>query len=245
MISFPDIVLRLCVALLLGACIGAERQSHAQTAGLRTNALVSLGTCLFMIISAYSFEPFLTIAHVQIDPSRVASYVVAGIGFLGAGTIFRSQSGDRVKGLTTAAAIWVVAAIGLACGIGFLWEAVVTTALTLGILILLRVVERFFWHPKSSSVQHIHIEASTVNGQLIGDIYNTCSRARVLISKLGVHTEKTGAMIELACHIHDPTVLGRTIGELQTLAGIQAVHADIQTGSHARELSEHLDEEPL
>jgi putative Mg2+ transporter-C (MgtC) family protein len=74
----------------------AERQNHAQSAGLRTNALVALGTCLFMIISAYGFESFLSIPHIQVDPSRVASYVVAGIGFLGAGTIFRSQEVKEV-----------------------------------------------------------------------------------------------------------------------------------------------------
>ncbi len=232
MISFPTILLRLCVALLLGAFIGVERQNHAQAAGLRTNALVALGTCLFMIISAYGFETFLNIPHIQVDPSRVASYVVAGIGFLGAGTIYRSQEGERVKGLTTAAAIWVVAAIGLACGIGLLLEAAVTTVLALIILFFLRFVEWFFWRGQQSSVQHIRIEATAATGEFIGEVYNTCARTGVTIEKLRVHTEKEGAMIELSCLVQNTTTLGRTIGELQTLPGIQVVQADHQGSTH-------------
>lgn len=228
MISFPTILLRLCLALLLGACIGVERQNHAEAAGLRTNALVALGTCLFMIISAYGFEMFLSLPHIQVDPSRVASYVVAGIGFLGAGTIFRSQEGERVKGLTTAAAIWVVAAIGLACGIGLLLEAIVTTALAMTILIFLRFLEKVIWRGQLSSLQHIRIEATAATGQFIGEVYNTCAHTGVTIEKLRVHKEKEGAMIELSCLVQNTTTLGRTIGELQALPGTQAVDADHQ-----------------
>src|SRR5581483_2502670 len=101
----------------------------------------SLGCAMFTIISAYGFSSFLGENHVQVDPSRIASYVVAGIGFLGAGAIFRQQDKEKVKGLTTAAAIWVVAAIGMACGTGMLWEAVALTVLTLIVLIALRYAE--------------------------------------------------------------------------------------------------------
>ena len=226
MISIWTILLRLCVALLLGALIGLERESHAQPAGLRTNALVALGTCLFMIISAYGFLSFLGISHVQVDPSRVASYVVAGIGFLGAGTIFKSQAGDRVKGLTTAAAIWVVAAIGLACGIGFLLEAVVTTALTLTVLVVLRFVERYLGRHRFPSAQHIRIEAAS--GQSIGEIYDTCTRGGLTVKKIGMHTEKEGVVIELSCLVQDAATISRVIGQLYTLPGISAIHANFQ-----------------
>ncbi len=131
MISFPTILLRLGVAALLGAIIGVEREQRERGAGMRTLALVSLGSALFTIISAYAFLDLLSIPHVTLDPTRIASYIVAGIGFLGAGTIFLSRESERVKGLTTAASIWVIAAIGIACGAGMLLEATVTAAIVL------------------------------------------------------------------------------------------------------------------
>ena len=114
MYSFLTILLRLGLAVFLGALIGFERESREHAAGMRTNALVSLGSCLFTIISAFGFLDFLGTPHVQIDPTRIASYIVAGVGFLGAGTIFLSQDKNKVKGLTTAATVWLVAAIGMA-----------------------------------------------------------------------------------------------------------------------------------
>src|SRR5260370_37449346 len=127
MISFSTILLRLFAALLLGSLIGLEREYRHRNAGLRTNALVAVGTALFTIISAYSFDELLSRQHISLDPTRIASYVVAGIGFLGGGTIYFRQDSHKVKGLTTAAAIWTVAAIGMACGAGLLLGAVLTT----------------------------------------------------------------------------------------------------------------------
>src|SRR5947207_2862734 len=135
MISFPEILLRLGTALLLGAVVGLERESSEHSAGMRTNALVALGSALFTVISAFGFLSMLGIPHIQLDPTRIASYVVAGIGFLGGGAILHQQGKEQAKGLTTAAAIWVVAAIGMACGAGFLWEAVASTLLTLVVIV--------------------------------------------------------------------------------------------------------------
>lgn len=223
MITIPSVLLRLSVAILLGACIGAERQSHAQPAGLRTNTLVALGTCLFMIISAYGFTSFLGLPHVQVDPSRIASYVVAGIGFLGAGTIFRSQEGEKTKGLTTAASIWVVAAIGLASGLGLIVEAILTTALTLIVLVVLRPLEDLFWPHHAGSLQHIEITATAFSGQLVDEIYALCSRNSITVEKLHLHREKEGVTLELACHIQNKPSLLQAIGELQNTSGVQAV----------------------
>src|SRR5713101_3636364 len=141
MISFPAILLRLGVAVLLGAIVGVEREQRERGAGMRTLALVSLGSALFTIISAYAFLDLLAIPHVTLDPTRIASYIVAGIGFLGGGTIFLIHEKERVRGLTTAATIWVVAALGIACGAGLILEAIATTALVLIVLVLLRFVE--------------------------------------------------------------------------------------------------------
>src|SRR2546430_4346157 len=129
MYSFLTILLRLGLAVFLGALIGFERESREHAAGMRTNALVSLGSCLFTIISAFGFMDLLSIAHVQLDPTRIASYVVAGIGFLGAGSIFLQPQTNRLKGLTTAATIWLLAAIGMACGAGLIVVAVASKLL--------------------------------------------------------------------------------------------------------------------
>lgn len=129
---------RLVVAAVLGAVIGIEREASDQPAGLRTHMSVAIGAALFGVISTLGFDEFESrreTTNVQVDVTRVASTVVTGIGFLGAGMIFRR--GSAVHNLTTAASLWVVAAIGLACGVGDLSPAVVgTIALLLGLVIL-------------------------------------------------------------------------------------------------------------
>lgn len=135
-----DIILRLGVATLLGCIIGLERERRVWAAGMRTHMLVSVGSALFMLVSMFGFADALKTPGVMLDPSRVASQVASGIGFLGAGTIIFRR--DAVRGLTTAASLWVVAAIGLASGGGLYVAAVATTILTLIILALLKPIER-------------------------------------------------------------------------------------------------------
>ena len=127
-----DITLRLAVAMLLGGVIGFEREYRAKDAGFRTHFLVALGSALFCIVSQYGFGFALK------DSSRVAAQVVSGIGFLGAGTIIFQK--NVVRGLTTAAGLWVTAAIGLACGTGMYLPAVVTTLMVLVGLEILSVI---------------------------------------------------------------------------------------------------------
>jgi len=133
------VVLRLAVAAALGGAIGVERELRDREAGIRTHLLVSLGSALFTIVSAYGFHEFLTsgASVVRADPTRIAAQIVTGIGFLGAGAIIRE--GLSVRGLTTAATLWVVAAIGMACGAGWYWAAVAATLLTLVALGPLRI----------------------------------------------------------------------------------------------------------
>jgi putative Mg2+ transporter-C (MgtC) family protein len=139
-------MLRLLVALALGAIVGLERERQERAAGLRTVTMVSLGSCLFTIIGAYGFP--------NTDPSRVAAQIVTGIGFLGAGTIFLRK--DLVRGLTTAATIWTVAAIGMAAGTARYFEASFTTLLILGVLMVLKPIEkRFFKRPSEAQVSII------------------------------------------------------------------------------------------
>jgi putative Mg2+ transporter-C (MgtC) family protein len=135
-INLLDVTARLFIALVLGGLIGLERERQERAAGLRTVTMVSLGSCLFTLVSAYGFQ--------QTDPSRVAAQIVTGIGFLGAGAIFMRK--DLVRGLTTAATIWATAAIGMASALGQFFAAFLTTLLILVVLMVLKPVERRFFH---------------------------------------------------------------------------------------------------
>ena len=121
--TYVDLTIRLSLALALGGAIGIEREYRAKEAGFRTHFLVALGSALFCVVSQYGFGFELK------DSSRVAAQVVSGIGFLGAGTIIFQK--NVVRGLTTAAGLWVTAAIGLACGTGMYMAAILTTAMVL------------------------------------------------------------------------------------------------------------------
>lgn len=111
-----EIILRLVIATLLSCIIGLERERRIWAAGMRTHMLVGIGSALFMLVSLFGFSDVMGPPTILLDPSRVASQVVSGIGFLGAGTIIFRR--DAIRGLTTAASLWVVAAIGLASGVG-------------------------------------------------------------------------------------------------------------------------------
>lgn len=148
-IDLLDILLRLLVAGVLGAFIGYERDVHGRAAGLRTNILVCVGAALFMIISELVAKRSLAAfgIHVPgIDPGRIAAQVVTGIGFLGAGVILKE--GFTVRGLTTAACMWLVAGIGMAAGSGFFEIAVFATAIGIFCLVVLQRAER--WYKKDS-----------------------------------------------------------------------------------------------
>jgi len=132
---------RLAVATALGAAIGLERELDEKAAGLRTHMLVAAGSALFTLISAYGFSEFIGHDRVSFDPSRIAAQIVTGIGFLGAGVIFRS--GFNVRGLTTAASLWLVAAIGMAAGAGYWQGAVIGTAIGVVALRPLEWLKRF------------------------------------------------------------------------------------------------------
>ena len=126
-----EFILRIFVAALLGGAIGLEREYRAKEAGLRTHFLVALGSAVFMIVSAYGFDGVMNTPEHRWDVSRVAAQVVSGIGFIGAGTIIFHKSENVVRGLTTAAGLWVTAAIGLACGGAMYVLSIASTVLVL------------------------------------------------------------------------------------------------------------------
>jgi putative Mg2+ transporter-C (MgtC) family protein len=147
-LSWEEALLRIALAAVFGGAIGIEREIREREAGLRTHMLVAVGSCLFTLTSAYGFHEFLVNggAVIRADPTRIAAQIVTGIGFLGAGAIIRQ--GLAVRGLTTAATLWVVAAIGLAAGAGYYSAALITTLVVLFSLWPLRVIAyRFLEHP--------------------------------------------------------------------------------------------------
>ena len=131
------IAVRLGLALLCGGIIGLERERKRKGAGLRTHILVALGSCLIMLISIYVFNTYK--GDTPMDPARLSAGVITGIGFLGAGTIMRSA--EHVEGLTTAAAIWLSAAIGLGIGSGFYTASVTTTIIAVIVLLFIGHIE--------------------------------------------------------------------------------------------------------
>ena len=150
-----DMSLRLLAAAGLGAALGLERELNAQPAGFRTHLLVSLGAALFTVSGAVVADA---------DPTRVAAQVVTGIGFLGAGAILRD--GGSVKGLTTAASLWVTAAVGLACGLGSLAVAAVATGIALAALVALQQLARGVFPQRRGRVVELSLERA---GEL-GDV---------------------------------------------------------------------------
>jgi len=155
-----ELIARLGLAALLGGVIGFERERLSWAAGLRTHMLVCVGACLFMIVSAYGFMDVLAHEHVSLDPSRVAAQVVSGIGFLGAGSIL--LRGEIVRGLTTAASLWSVAAVGLATGGGLYVAAVAATVIILIILAGIKPLERWYF----SSRQRREVIISAERGRV-------------------------------------------------------------------------------
>ena len=149
-----EFIIRLLMALVLGFALGLERELTNKYAGLRTHILVTLGACIFTIISIYGFPTFAQGDNVILhqatgirDTSRVAAQIVTGIGFIGAGTVLRN--GPMVFGLTTAATLWIAASIGMACGAGMYGISIFATVLSVAVLTLIRIFEKQFL-PSSS-----------------------------------------------------------------------------------------------
>jgi putative Mg2+ transporter-C (MgtC) family protein len=137
--------LELLLAAFLGGVIGVEREKHGQAAGFRTNILIGVGACLIMQVSQHIqvvYEQLNNSSVVRLDPGRIASYAIAGMGFLGAGAIIKGQS--MIRGLTTASGLWLVTAVGLAIGCGFYIPAIMAVIIAMAVLYGLRTVKQFF-----------------------------------------------------------------------------------------------------
>jgi putative Mg2+ transporter-C (MgtC) family protein len=164
MITDLEIIFRLILASLLGGVVGLEREVHGRPAGVRTYLILSLGSALIMVLSEYLFLKYRTGVpgiNLQVDPGRIAAQAITGIGFLGAGVIIRYK--DTIRGLTTAACVWVVCAVGLAIGSGFYLFGSVVTGLTVISLVGLKRFERRL--PKDW-YQQMEVVSRDVPGQI-------------------------------------------------------------------------------
>lgn len=233
MLAYQEAIARLVLAVVLGGIIGLERERGERAAGLRTHALVALGAALVMLVSSYGFSGVLG-KNIVLDPSRVAAQVVSGIGFLGAGIIFLRR--DTVKGLTTAAAIWLVAAIGLACGAGLYAEAVSVTVLALIVLALLRPVERRLFPRHVPHTLQLRLETATPMEELLGQVGAVCRDTHVQLETMQLHAGHQGDLLNLTCRVADQAALMRAAARLRSVAGVNQVSVNLRdfTPPHTR-----------
>lgn len=217
MISQTEIIFRLVLAMMFGGFIGLERESHKRPAGFRTHILVCVGSALVMMISQYAFVNFARTT--EYDPGRIAAQVVSGIGFLGAGTILRE--GPTIKGLTTAASLWVVAGIGLAVGTGFYLAGAVTTGLVVVVLIVLDRFERRFIYTKRDT---LFVQVQDKPGQL-GAIATVLGKYGVSIKDVEMETLETGheASIHLTLEVPFSVRKDRLLDEIAGVEGVYRV----------------------
>lgn len=214
-----EITLRLVTATVLAGLVGLDREHRRSAAGLRTHALVGMSACLLMIASAFGFADILGTPGVGLDPSRIAAQIVTGIGFLGAGTII--AHGDSVRGLTTAASIWTVAAIGIAVGGGMYRAAVLGTALTLILLLVLRPIERRFdarWRKQTISALY---DPQLVSPEVV---LGALRRANLNVIGLSVEAEgDTGKdQIEITLLQSGDAVLANALEIVAQLDGVES-----------------------
>jgi putative Mg2+ transporter-C (MgtC) family protein len=213
-------VMRLVLAAILGGAIGLERQHSHKSAGLRTHILVSLGSCLIMILSykIYSEVQGLTNA----DPARLAAQVVSGIGFLGAGTIMKE--GLSVKGLTTAASLWVVAGVGLAVGAGYYIGAFATTLLSVLALTGLPKFERLYGYSPSQISLIVH--SIDKPGQ-IGRVGSFLGTKNVPICDIKIdEVNKNEIYLSVILDVKDQRVLPEIISGLKEIEGVIEVNRE-------------------
>jgi putative Mg2+ transporter-C (MgtC) family protein len=182
------VLLDLLLALVLCMLIGVERELAAKSAGLRTHALVGVGSAAFMLISKYGFGDLLDLEHVALDPSRIAAQIVSGIGFIGGGLIFVRR--DAVRGLTTAATVWLAAAVGTAAGAGLPLLAVAGTVvhylITRGFRPLSRMLSR-----SSSAPRPVHV--TYVDGRgVLRSVLTLCTERGFAVAGMTVDREDAG-----------------------------------------------------
>jgi putative Mg2+ transporter-C (MgtC) family protein len=219
-ISDSEMLLRMGVSIALGAAIGYERERSGRPAGLRTHLLVSIAAATFMLVST-QFSYFQSYAHqdpIEVDPSRIAASVVSGVGFLGAGAILRT--GFNIQGLTTAASLWLVSAVGLACGAGMYLIGIVSAVASLLGLILLRKVEGKHWR-----LLQRRISLTTENGGLLEEVFSELRKIKVSLSEedMDLNRKNGSVSIQFDARFQDRKMLDDALAYLRKVDGISHI----------------------
>lgn len=219
-------VLRVLLAVALGAALGLEREIDSQPAGFRTHILVCLGAALFGLISVHAFAPFESVradSNVQIDVTRVASQVVVGVGFLGGGAILKY--GASIRGLTTAASMWVAAAIGLAVGVGYYWAAVAVTVAALVSLVGFRRLRSGIRHRfgRSAEIVTFRLAAGTEPADLVTALHELSG---VSVRNLQIDRSEDQVEVTVGLKSEMGVRLDRILGELGSREDVAEMSLD-------------------
>ncbi|SDK58876.1 putative Mg2+ transporter-C (MgtC) family protein [Sediminibacillus albus] len=216
--DFILMIIRISVALLLSGLIGWEREWNNHAAGFRTHILVGVGSCLMMLLSIYGFETFMEkYDNVRFDPARIPSYVISGIGFLGAGTIM--VHGKNIRGLTTAASVWTVAGLGLVVGAGMYSLAVLTTVIILLSLIFLNRVENIFLKKR----KNLHILLIVEEGLRMESLLRIFEKFNLKIEKMEVAREDEARSVSIELLNRTPIDKHQLIEEISALKHVSQV----------------------
>lgn len=219
MIGNFELISRLVLAAALGSVIGFERERLSWAAGLRTHMLVCVGSTLIMIVSAFGFADVLGTQHVVLDPSRIAAQVVSGIGFLGAGSIL--LRGEIIRGLTTAASLWSVAAIGLAVGGGLYTASIAATIIILIILAGIKPIEKRFITVKQRRQLSLLVERGSMTFHTLHEALGPASpRVKQFVMQ---QSDDDAQMDEVTITLHrvSSTEYAAICGQLRALQGVK------------------------
>lgn len=195
LIETPDILIRLATAAVLGAAVGLERERKEWVAGIRTHTLVAMGAALAMIVSTYGFTDVLGKEGYMLDPSRIAAQVISGVGFLGAGTILFLRQ-EVIRGLTTAAALWSVAAVGLAAGSGMYIAALAATVLILFVLAGIKWMEKKWFNKQEA--QSIEISVQKDAAVSVSDLEQILRKNKIEVKRFTLTADEIGQLDHIA-----------------------------------------------
>jgi putative Mg2+ transporter-C (MgtC) family protein len=220
-LSWAEILLRVSLAGALGGAIGIERELRDREAGLRTHLLVAVGSALFTLVSAYGFRDFDygRATGFTLDPTRISAQIVTGIGFLGAGAIIRQ--GISVRGLTTAATLWIVAAIGLASGAGYYSAAVITTGVVLFALYPLRIFAFRVVGPMRRDQGRFSVELGPDGSA--GELLSLLEKHRVQVRAFEVEHAGDARIVAIDAQMPNMASAAEVIDEVKHLAHVHRV----------------------
>ncbi|MDR3337292.1 MAG: MgtC/SapB family protein [Treponema sp.] len=218
MLTTADMIIRLCLSFAAGIIIGFERASRHQVAGLRTHVLICLGATLLMLLSIWLPQEYNYLKNG--DPGRIAAQVVSGIGFLGAGAMIRL--GNNIKGLTTAASLWLIAAVGMTIGAGMFLAAALVEVLTLIALLGLGAIETKVFPSERNKILELHFKNMVPDTK---ELLNTVKSFGVRVQSMDVDQafDKKGTKLRLLVGFPSTIDITKLIQELKNIKGLENV----------------------